>query len=352
MLPFVSIIIPSFNEEKFISRVLDNILEQDYQRDRMEVFLVDGNSKDKTREIIELKVKEHAFIHLLINEKQYVPFALNLGISNAKGEVIIIMGAHSSYPVNYISLLVEALYNLKADNVGGILVNVSPELSLKSTAIAKVLGSIFGIGNAYFRIGSKVIKKVDTVPFGCYRRPVFDRIGLFDEELLKNQDDEFNARLTHNGGTIYLIPEIKIMYYTKDSVKGLWRMYFQYGFFKPLVNVKLKRPATLRQFFPPAFVMFLFLSMPGSFLSPWVFYGLITGGGTYLLTDLIFTLRISLVARRPLLLFFLPWLFLLLHLAYGLGYLAGIVKFILFNGGKRTVRSTRGRNTRMTINDE
>lgn len=341
MLPFVSIIIPTFNEEKFINRILDNILEQDYQKERMEVFVVDGNSQDKTRELIQSKSKEHAFIHLLTNEKQYVPFALNLGISNAKGEVIIIMGSHSSYPSNYVSSLVNALFKFNADNVGGMLITATNDPSVKSTAIAKVLSSPFGVGNAYFRIGSKDVKKVDTVTFGCYRRSVFDRIGLFDEELLRNQDDEFNARLIHHGGSIYLIPEIKIIYYIRDSVKALWRMYFQYGFFKPLVNVKLKKPATIRQFSPPAFVLFLLLSIGGSYFSPWIFYCFIAGGGIYLVTDLLYTLTIVLETRRPLLLFFLPWLFLILHVAYGWGYLAGIVKFVFFKAKKRTVPSTR-----------
>jgi glycosyltransferase involved in cell wall biosynthesis len=331
MLPFVSIIIPSFNEEKFIGGVLDNIVEQDYPHERLEVFLIDGNSRDKTRDLILLKAKEHPFIHLLINEKQYVPFALNLGISRAKGEVIVIMGSHSLYPSNYVSSLVEALFKLDADNVGGVLINNTTSTSLKPTAIANVLSSLFGIGNAYFRIGSKHIKRVDTVPFGCYHRSVFDRIGLFDEELFKNQDDEFNARLIQKGGSIYLIPEIKIIYFTRESVKALWRMFFQYGFFKPLVNLKLKQPANIRQFFPPVFVVFLFLTLTGSFFSPWIFYSLIAGGSIYILANLFFTLKIMLETRRPLLLFFLPWLFLVLHLAYGWGYLIGIVKFVFFN---------------------
>jgi len=330
MLPFVSVIIPSYNEEKFITSVLDNVVEQDYPHERLEVFVVDGNSRDKTRELIQMKAKEHPFIHLLNNEKQYVPFALNLGISRSKGEVIVIMSSHSLYPLNYVSSLVEALFKLDADNVGGVLINTATNTSLKPTAIAKVISSLFGIGNAYFRIGSKHIKEVDTVPFGCYHRSVFERIGVFDEELIKNQDDEFNARLIQHGGSIYLIPEIKITYFTRESVKALWRMFFQYGFFKPLVNLKLKQPASIRQFFPPVFVLFLFLAFPGSYFSPLIFYSLIAGGSIYILANLFFTLKIMLETRRPLLLFFLPWLFLVLHLAYGWGYLIGVVKFVFF----------------------
>jgi len=327
-MPFVSLLIPAFNEEKFIGGVLDNIVEQDYPHESLEVFVVDGNSQDRTRELILMKAKEYPFIHLLNNEKQYVPFALNLGISRSKGEVIVIMGSHSRYPLNYVSSLVEALFKLDADNVGGILINNATNTSLISTAIAKVLSSLFGIGNAYFRIGSKHIKEVDTVPFGCYRRSVFDRIGVFDEELIKNQDDEFNARLIQHGGSIYLIPEIKITYFPRESVKALWSMLFQYGFFKPLVNLKLKQPATIRQFFPPVFVLCLFLTLAGSYFNSWIFYSLIAGGSIYIIANLFFTLKIMLETKRPLLLFFLPWLFLVLHLAYGWGYLIGIVKFV------------------------
>jgi glycosyltransferase involved in cell wall biosynthesis len=329
MLPFVSVIIPSYNEEKFITRVLDNVVEQDYPNDRLEVIAVDGNSEDITRELILAKAKEYPIIKLLMNENQYVPFALNLGISNSRGEVIIIMGSHSSYPVNYISLLVESLYKLNTDNVGGILINSATDTSLKSSAIAKVLSSIFGVGPSYFRIGSKNIIKVDTVPFGCYHRSVFDRIGLFDEELIRNQDDEFNARLIKHGGSIHLIPEVKITYYTRDSVKALWKMYFQYGLFKPLVNIKLKRASSLRQFFPPAFVLFLLFSIALSYFSPLILYGLIGVCSIYLITDLLFTLKIVLESRRPLFLMFLPWLFPILHLAYGIGYLTGILKFVI-----------------------
>lgn len=341
MVPFVSVIIPCFNEENYINRILDNVLEQDYQKDRMEVFVVDGNSKDRTQELILSKVKENPIIHLLINEKQYVPFARNLGISNASGEVIMFMDSHSSYPVNYISSLVDALYKLNADNVGGMLMNTAPDKFLTSTAIAIALSSPFGVGNAYFRIGSKTVKKVDTVTFGCYRRSVFDRIGLFDEELLRNADDEFNGRLIRHGGSIWLIPEIKITYYTRTSVKGLWKMYFQYGFFKPLVNVKLKKPATIRQFMPPGFVLFLFLFITGSFFSRWIFYCLTAGVCIYLLTNFLFSINAAVKSKRLLLLFFIPWLFLLLHIAYGWGYLAGIPKFVIFRGRKQTVSSNR-----------
>jgi glycosyltransferase involved in cell wall biosynthesis len=340
-LPLVTVIIPTFNEEKFIDRILVNIGEQDYPQDRMEVLFVDGNSHDRTGELIKATADKHPNIHLLINERQYVPFALNLGISEAKGEVIMIMGSHSSYPSNYISLLVDSLFRLNADNVGGMLVTCPPDPSLKSVAIAGVLSSAFGVGNAYFRIGSKEVRKVDTVTFGCYRRSVFDRIGMFDEALLRNQDDEFNARLVQAGGAIYLVPEVKINYYTRDSLKALWRMYFQYGLFKPLVNVKLKRPASVRQFVPPAFVLFLILSIAGSFFSPWIFRCFIGGAGIYLVAALVFSVKTAREAKRYLLMLYLPWLFLLLHLAYGWGYLSGILKFMVLRREKLDVTGTR-----------
>jgi len=321
---------------------LQNIVDQDYPGDSIEVFVVDGMSTDGTREEIKDVIGQYPYIHLLDNEKRYVPFALNKGISNAKGDVIMRMDAHAEYPYNYISGLVHSLYQLNADNVGGLWITLPGKATIKSLAIAQAISSPFGVGNAHYRLNVKAIREVDTVPFGCYRREVFDRIGLFDEELLRNQDDGFNAKLTKNGGKIFLIPDIKIRYYARTSIMSIWKMFYQYGLFKPLGNKKAGRPATLRQFVPPIFVLFLILSAIGSlFLKTALVIG-VFGLSIYLLVDLIFSAGISFKNSHPGLMMYLPWLFFIIHFSYGIGYLNGIVKFIILRKKKSSVGHTRG----------
>lgn len=234
----VSIIIPCRNEEKFIGKCLDSIIAQDYPIDNLEVLVVDGMSEDNTRKIVKNYIQKYSFVKLLENPQKIVPTALNIGIKNAKGDIFIIMGAHSIYEKDYIFKCVKYLHAYDVDNVGGIGITLPGDNTIIAKSIALALSHPFGVGNAYFRIGSKEPRYVDTVPFGCYKREVFDRIGLFDEDLVRNQDDEFNLRLIKNGGKILLGPDIISYYYARDSIHKLWKMYFQYGYFKPSVAKK------------------------------------------------------------------------------------------------------------------
>ena len=330
-LPFVSVIIPCFNEEKFIGPILESLIAQDYPHDRIEVMAVDGNSRDRTQEIIRRYAAGWPFIRLLLNERQYVPFALNLGISESKGDFIIIFGSHADYPHNYISSLIKRSLSLDADNIGGLCIARPPDPSIKSLAISEALSCPFGVGNSYFRIGSDTIKRVDTVTFGCYKRSVFDRIGLFDETLLRCQDDEFNARLEKNGGSIYLDPDISVDYFTRTTVKSVYRMFFQYGLFKPLVSMKIGKPTTLRQLVPFFFVMFLLVFIPLSVSFPVFLWLFLPVASLYLTINLVFTTRIMMKTKRAALILYLPWLFFLVHFSYGWGYLNGIVRFLILH---------------------
>ena len=341
MKPFVSIIVPCYNEVRFIRKLLQNIADQDYPIERLEVFVVDGMSNDGTREEIRDFIKPFPYIHLLENEKRYVPFALNKGISLSTGEVIMRMDAHAEYPLDYISRLVESLYQLNADNVGGSWITLPGNSTIRALAIAGALSSPFGVGNAHYRLNIRTIRRVDTVPFGCYRREVFERIGLFDEELIRNQDDGFNAKLTRNGGRIFLIPDVKIRYYARTSVKSIGKMLYQYGLFKPLGNKKAGRPATLRQFVPPLFVLFLILCVIGGLIVKEALLVGLIGLAFYLLVDLIFTVRISIKNSQPRLMIYLPWIFFIIHISYGFGYLFGIINFIILRREKTSVGHTR-----------
>jgi GT2 family glycosyltransferase len=231
-------------------------------------------SEDNTREIIKRYIKKYPFIKLINNSKKIVPTALNIGIRKARGDIIIRIDVHNTYPSNYIEKLILWIRKSKADNVGGIWITKAGAETPIAKAIALALSHPFGVWNPYFRIGIKEPKYVDTVPFGCYRREVFDKIGLFDEDLVRNQDDEFNLRLIKNGGKILLVPDIISYYYARDSIYKLWKMYFQYGYFKPLVVKKVGGILAWRQIIPSSFISSLILALLLSFFAKfflWLF---------------------------------------------------------------------------------
>ena len=325
----ISIVCPIYNEEKHIAGCLDSIIRQDYPHDQMEVLIVDGMSTDRTREIVQEYQEKYPFIFLLDNPKHIVPTGLNIGIQVAKGEVIIRMDAHAIYPDNYFSVLVEKLFALNADNVGGLCRTLPAKDTPVCEAIAAALSSPFGMGDSHFRIGTNKEMRVDTVPFGCFRREVFDRIGYFDEELIRNQDDEFNGRIIKYGGRIYLVPSIVVDYYARETIGKVSQMFYQYGLFKPLVNKKLGEAATVRQFFPFFFVLGLIIGLPLSFVHPIFCILYIAVILCYLFLASYFSFKQFKNLKKALLLI---GTFITIHVSYGWGYLRGIVKLLLNRG--------------------
>lgn len=327
-LPFVSIIVPCRNEEKFIARCLDSIVANEYPIDRMEVMVIDGMSCDRTREIVSRYAGWYPFIALLNNESKIVPNALNIGIRNARGEIIMRMDAHSLYKKGYVAKCVSYLQSSNADNVGGICIAVPGSDNLRSRAIAIALSHRFGVGNAYFRTGTKEPKYVDTVPFGCYKRDVFERFGLFDEDFVRNQDDEFNHRIKKHGGKILLVPDIVSYYFVRDSIPKLWKMYFQYGYFKPLIARKLGRLLTFRQLVPAMYVGGICILLALSPFIPAMALLLSLIAASYAGANLAVSLALAL--RKDFrYLFILPAVFATIHYSYGLGYLKGIFDFVI-----------------------
>ncbi len=332
----LSVICPLYNEEKYIASCIESILRQTYPQEDLEVLFVDGMSTDRTREIVQSYAVQHPFIRLLDNPQRIVPPALNIAIRAAKGDIIIRLDAHARYPNDYFTVLVRKLHELQADNVGGVCRTLPVNETPVCRAIAAALSSPFGMGNSYFRIGADREMPVDTVPFGCFRRDIFDRIGLFDEELVRNQDDEFNGRIIKYGGKIYLIPTVVIDYFARDTIGKVSKMFYQYGLFKPLVNKKLGSPASVRQFFPLGFVLGLFAGVVLSFVHP-VFLGLfLCVLSAYLLLAFYFALKME---RHPKTLLLLIATFTTIHVSYGWGYLCGIAKLLI--GSKFTSQVNR-----------
>lgn len=321
----LSVICPIYNEEKYIAKCIDSILAQDYPKDDLEVIFVDGMSKDRTREIVAEYIGKYPLIRLIDNPDRIVPPAMNIGIKASVGDIIVRLDAHAVFPQNYFSELVKNLHKLDADNVGGVCRTLPINDTPVCRSIAYVLSSSFGMGNSHFRIGADSIIEVDTVPFGCFKRELFDRVGYFDEELTRNQDDEFNGRIIKNGGKIFLLPDLVIDYYARDTVAKVYKMFYQYGLFKPLVNKKLGQPATIRQFFPLLFVLGLLLG-PLTFLISSVFICLYLGVLlVYLTLAAFFSSKESRSLKEVLIKI---WVYFVVHFAYGWGYINGIIKLI------------------------
>jgi glycosyltransferase involved in cell wall biosynthesis len=341
--PLVTVIVPCRNEGRWIEACLQSIVDNDYPKDRIEILVVDGMSRDETRQVIESVAARHPTIRLVSNEKLIAPAAMNLGIAAAKGSVIVRMDAHVEYPGDYISSLVRLLLQSGADNVGGLCQTLPANDSAVAQAVAIGMSHPLGVGNSHFRIGTAEDRWVDTVPFGCYRREVFDRIGMFDEELVRNQDDELNLRLIRRGGRILLSPRIVCKYFARDSLVKLWRMYYQYGYFKPLVVRKVGGVMTLRQLAPPLLVLGLavtailgalslaMLPYPWKFAAPLAFAML---AGSYLLA--IAACAAAAGRKHGLAVAAaLTAVFPALHFSYGLGYLRGGIEFLLLRRSRR-----------------
>lgn len=341
--PLISVIVPVFNEARFIRSFMQCLLQQDYPKDKVQVLLVDGGSQDDTLQILQKFALEHPNLHILSNPHRFVPQALNLGLEKASGQVIVRMDVHASYPGDYLSCLVQGLQDTGADNVGGIWQTLPGAKGKMAKGIALALSSPFGVGGALYRIGAKMQTplEVDTVPFGCYQKEVFERIGRFDEDLLRNQDDELNARLIQAGGKIVLLPWVKIGYYARSSLASLARKMYQYGYYKPLVSKKLGRPATWRQLAPPLLVLALILGLALALVWSWVGYAFVGLCAVYLLFLSLGAWRAKPASLQEGLCAALAMA--CMHVAYGWGYVRGIFSHWILSAKPRCYKPANNR---------
>jgi len=344
-LPLISIIIPCRNEEKYIGKCLDSIIANDYPKDRLEILIGDGMSEDRTREIIQRYIKKYSFvsnakrekqgsakqvlIKLFDNPKKIAPVAQNIGIKNSKGEIIIIMDAHVTYQKYYISNCLKYLKEKNADNVGGILITTPAEKTLIARAIALSLSHPLGAGNSYFRIGSPKLRWVDSVPYGCYRKEIFKKIGLYNEKLARSYDMEFNLRLKKAGGKTLLVPDIVAHYYPKSNLKDFFVHNFKDGVWAIYPLKFVKTPFRLRHYMPLIFVAsVLGTGLLGSFFP--IFFKLsLLIIGLYFFVNLYFSAKITTREKDLRYLFALPIVFATRHFGYGLGSIWGLIKLLL-----------------------
>ena len=326
-MPKISIIIPIYNEEKYIKECILSIMQNDYDITQMELLLVDGMSEDGTREIIMQLQQEYACITLIDNPQKIAPIAMNLGIKKAKGEYVFIVSAHASYTKSYFTKLVEQIQRLDADCVGGVLKTDVKNHSVKADAIKEVLSHPLGVGNASFRTGSTQIREVDTVAFGCYNRKTFELYGYFDETLVRNQDIELNKRIINGGGKIYLIPEVQATYYARENFTDLAKNNYANGYWNILTAYYTKKLSSLslRHFIPLLFVLSLMLPVMGALWFPKIAWVSIFSLVSYLSLVIIITIKLKNSSNSVI---YLILSFLTLHLSYGLGSLMGVFSMI------------------------
>jgi succinoglycan biosynthesis protein ExoA len=323
--PFVSVILAIRNEASFIQRTLTAILRQNYPPELLELLIADGQSTDNTREIISEVVDQYAarFPVLVIdNPALIVSPGLNAALAAARGEVIVRIDGHTIIEPTYVSECIDALKRSGADNVGGRMDPVGSSDFGKAVALAT--SSPFGVGGARFHYSNHE-EWVDTVYLGCWPRAVFESIGCFDEEQVRNQDDEFNYRLREAGGRVLLSPAIRSQYFNRGTLRSLWRQYHEYGFWKIRVMQKHPRQMQWRQFVPAVFVLGLVILAAGSvFLAPARFL-LLSVAILYMAAAIFAAFRVS--SSRPKLIPQVALVFGILHLSYGTGFLRGLIEF-------------------------
>jgi len=321
--PRVSLLVAIRNEAEHIADLIASIKAQGYPADMLEVIILDGGSTDGTGEIVRKLIDRCPNFQLVENPKTIQSAAWNLGIEMCTGEIISIVSGHVTLAPDYVSTAVATLQRTGADMVGGTIRAVSD--TRIGEAIALAMSHPFGVGGARHRYTDRE-EETDSVFMGFCHRSVYEKIGGYDEELVRNQDDEFSYRLTRAGGRILCNPEIKSYYHSRSTYKSLWEQYFHYGFYK--VRVLQKHPGQMRprQFVPLVFVIGLILSLVLTVFFPWGWIPLVGLVGLYAFANLAVSLML---AKREGWAYFwlLPPAFAAIHISYGLGFLAGLFKF-------------------------
>jgi glycosyltransferase involved in cell wall biosynthesis len=323
----VSVIVPCFNEEKTIGLLLDAICRQSHPQSEIEVIISDGISTDRTRE----KIKEFSEAHpglsvkIVDNPERNIPSGLNHAIKAAEGEIIVRLDAHSVPDDDYISHCVASLNAGKGENVGGVWEIQPSEGGWIANSIAAAASHPLGVGDAKYRYG-KVAGFVDTVPFGSFLADIFEKVGLFNEDLLTNEDYEFNTRIRQQGGRIWFDPRIKSVYFARSNYKALAQQYWRYGFWKWRMLQSYPNTLRWRQALPPLFALGLLILL---FLSPWFsisFYILLFTLLFYCSSLFLSTVPLALRRKDLRYIFGISFAIVIMHMSWGFGFLWSMVK--------------------------
>ncbi|MBN1338006.1 MAG: glycosyltransferase family 2 protein [Bacteroidales bacterium] len=321
----LSVVVPCRNEAGHISACLDSLLQSSYKKGPMEIIVVDGMSSDGTRDILDKYVSRHPCIRVIGNPGGITPVALNTGIRNASGRLIMIAGAHSSFPENYIPDIVDKMDELNADVAGGKIITAPGASTPVSMAIARILSNSVGVGDSKFRTGASGPMPVDTVPFGIFRSEVFRDAGLYDERLVRNHDIELSKRIKRAGKSIFLVPSVHCTYYARETFRRLADNNFRNGYWNilTLYITGLFSSLSLRHYVPLAFLLSLcapfflaFIHPAFNYIPPVLFivYNMLIFNISYRLKS--DKVRFYLLVRG----------FFVLHFSYGAGSLTGLFR--------------------------
>lgn len=323
----VSIVIPCLNEEKYIKDCLKSLISNGYPISDLEILVVDGGSKDKTLAIVTTLMEAYPQIKLIKNPKRKTPFALNLGIQHATNKYILIAGAHAIYPRHYIEHLHRLIQKPTIDVVGGSIDTKVQHENAKSKAIKFVLTHRMGVGNSLFRVGVGKLMEVDTVPFGLYKKEIFEVAGLYNEALIRNHDIEFSRRIQQHGFQIWLDPTIRVSYFARDTFLGLFKNNYGNGYWnlRTLYITKRISALSLRHYIPLIFVLSLLVPLILGWLFSPIFYLLTLASFSLYFLMIFFLIVRNLKNYQGLYIF---WSFLTLHFSYGLGSLVGLFSIL------------------------
>lgn len=321
-LPFVSVLAPCRNEAGYIEKALKSILESDYPSQLIEILILDGLSDDGTREIVREMIRHDDRIRLIDNPNKIVPSAMNIGIAEARGEFIVRIDCHTAFATDYISKCIEVSQRTAADNVGGYMQTLPGDDTPAAKAIAAASMSHFGVGNSAFRVGGEE-GEVDTVPFGTYKKDHFEKIGLYDERLVRNQDIELNSRIRRNGGKIIISPEIKLSYFNRATYSGLWQQAFNNGLWNLYTIWLAGGGLSIRHFVPMVFVFSLIVLAIASCLYLPISILLLAEVITYSSVGALMAVKVA--AKDKVSITKVLRAFLTLHIAYGLGSLWAVI---------------------------
>jgi len=324
--PFVSIVIPCFNEERFIGKVLERLACQ-YKHDRYEIIVVDGYSTDGTLRVISEFAGQNrgVLVRVIANPARTIPAALNLGISAAQGDLILRMDAHSIPSPNYVQRCVDLLTDDQASVVGMPWRIQAGNQSVVARAIALAVAHAFGIGDARYRLPQSGAQFVDTVPFGAFRRSVWEQLGGFNEALLANEDYDFHYRVRKGGGRILLDNVAHCDYFARASLEEIAAQYFRYGRWKAQMIKLHPRSIRLRQLVAPGFVLFILSAIPIYLVWPPAAWLYITIFGLYALLCVVFAFSLARRTRDWKAFFLIPLIFFVIHSSWGGSFLLGLL---------------------------
>jgi len=321
-LPLVSIVIPMFNEIENIERCINSVLSQDYPQESIEIVVVDGGSTDGSKDKVAQLSKQRPNIRVKFNPDRLTPKSLNIGIKDARGDVVVILGAHTTLKEDFVRQNIEYMKQKNVKCVGGTQINIGE--SYIHQAIGNAMGSPFGFPSALYRYWKKE-KFVDTVVYAAYKKELFDEIGYFDEELYISEDAELNWRVRKAGYKIYYTPKIVSYYTPRKSLAGLIKQLFRYGILRVNVIKKHIDAARLIHLVPALFILLTVILLLLSLFMTMFFNLLLTMWALYLLAIIFSAIAVGVRTHLKYILI-LPVIFISIHLSWGTGFIVGIFK--------------------------